>query len=54
MTDLLEPWKPVDEQRRQTLENELERELPPSHIPALVGSAPPDRYRNGTAGHAIA
>ena len=32
MTDLLEPWMAVDAQRRQLLEAELARELPPDHL----------------------
>jgi hypothetical protein len=31
MTDLLDPWKAVEEQRRQALEQELHRELSPEH-----------------------
>jgi hypothetical protein len=37
MTDLLEPWKPVEEQRRRGLEKELKRELPRDH--ALAGKS---------------
>lgn len=37
MTDLLEPWKTIENQRRPTLEKELERELPLGH--ALAGKS---------------
>jgi hypothetical protein len=37
MTELLEPWNAIEEQRRQALEQELERELPSDH--ALAGKS---------------